>query len=221
MEECGATYETALVDLQNKSPEFLSLYAQANPIPDARAKVPLLQIGEDTLIVESLIVAEYVAETYQSSILPTSPERRATMRLFTELCGSLFGYFPLLRADQGTPFDEALQSFREGLVQANAFLAQKGSKQSPFLLDDFSLAECNIAPFVQRCCTILPAFTGKDGNPLVDPLAICDELNLFRLKQWIEAVLSRPSVVETGVPKKDMIESAERMLERFAAMSQK
>mmetsp|Transcript_6606 Transcript_6606/g.10448 ORF Transcript_6606/g.10448 Transcript_6606/m.10448 type:complete len:144 (+) Transcript_6606:407-838(+) len=143
------------------------------------------------------------------------------MRLFTELCGSTFSYFPLLRRDGDTSFDEELQSFREGLVQANAFLAQKGWQDGPFLLEEFSLAECNIAPFVQRCCVLLPQFTGKDEIPLVNPLAICDELELLRLKKWIEAVLSRPSVVKTGVPKQDMIESAERMLERFAAMSKK
>jgi len=215
------TYETTLVDLKNKSPEFTSLYAQANPIPDARAKVPLLQIGDSTLIVESLIVSEYVAETYQSSLLPTSPESRATVRLFTELCGSTFSYFSLLRSDKGTDFDTTLQTFREGLVHANAFLVQKGSQKGPFLSEDFWLAECNIAPSVQRCCTILPEFTGKNGTPLVDPLAICDELDLSRLKQWIEAVLSRPSVIKTGVSQKVMIKNTGSMLERMAAMSKK
>lgn len=212
-----------MVDLQNKSPEFTSLYAKANPIPNARAKVPLLQIGDDTLIVESLVVAEYVAEIYESSsLLPVSSDSRVTMRLFTELCGSTFSYFPLLRSDQDTPFEETLQSFREGLVNTNAFLSQKGCQDGPFLLENFSLAECNIAPFVQRCCILLPEFTGRDDKvPLMDPLAICDELDLVHLKKWIKAVISRPSVIKTGVPKEDLIQSAERMLERFAAMSKK
>jgi hypothetical protein len=65
----------------------------------------------------------------------------------------------------------------------------------------FSLAECNTAPFLQRCCAILPEFTG------VDPLQLCDELGLGRLKGWIEAVLARPSVVKTGVSMEGMRES--------------
>ena len=61
----------------------------------------------------------------------------------------------------------------------------------------------------------------KDDRPRVDPLALCDDLNLFHLKDWIEAVLKRPSVVATGVPSDEMIASASRMLERFASMAQK
>jgi hypothetical protein len=62
----------------------------------------------------------------------------------------------------------------------------------------FPLAECNAAPFLQRCCAILPEFTG------VDPLQLCDELGLGRLKGWIKAVLARPSVVKTGVSMEGM-----------------
>lgn len=206
------------MDLQNKSPEFVELYAKSNPIPNARAKVPLLQVGSDTFICESSVVAEYIAEVYPSQLLPKQPDKRATMRLFTELCGPTFSYFPLLRAKEGDDFNAALKTFQEGLVNADAFL-KHSHPDGPFLLGEaFSLAECNTAPFVQRCCAILPAFTGKDGNPKVDPLEICDELGLDRLKQWIEAVRSRPSVITSGVPVDDMIESTSRMLERFAAM---
>lgn len=171
---------------------------------------------------ESLVVTEYLAEVHSSALLPKQPNDRAIMRLFDELCGSTFSYFPLLRAiGDDAKFDSEMKTFREGLVNINAFLTHKAANQddSPFLLDDFSLAECNIAPFVHRCCAILPGFTGRDGIPLVDPLELCEELELPRLKQWIQAILSRPAVIKTTVPKEEIIVGATRMLERFAAMS--
>lgn len=226
LEECAIPYEHVVVDLQDKPQHFIELYQRANPLPAARAKVPLLHVvfnddeNHDFLLCESLVVAEYIAEAYgQDSFWTPSPEDRARVRLFTELCGSAFSYFPLLRLRAGTTGDgmlesAALQSFKEGLVAADAFLrGYNEEEEGTFLLGErFSLAECNAAPFLQRCCAILPEFTG------VDPLQLCDELGLGRLKGWIEAVLARPSVVKTGVSMEGMLESTTRMLERFAAM---
>lgn len=221
-------YETVTVDLQDKSPEFQDLYAVANPLPGARAKVPLLEVqkgsNDDVLLVtESLVVADYIAEEFGNDntkknknlpLLPTSAKDRAATRLFTELCGGGFGYFPILRAPAGEPREAAVQSLKDGLVNANAFLQHHHS--GPFLLGErFSLAECNAAPFVQRACTILPAFCQ------VDPLQLCDELELTHLQRWMEAVLARPSVIDTGVTMEKLLEGTTAMLERFAAMEQK
>ena len=217
-------YDIVTVDLQDKSQEFQELYAVANPLPGARAKVPLLEvkqgsISDDVLLVtESLVVADYIAEQFgsdsnsnNSPLLPSLAQDRATTRLFTELCGGGFGYFPILRAPEGEQREAALQTLKDGLVNANAFLKHHNS--GPFLLGDrFSLAECNAAPFVQRACTILPAFCQ------IDPLKLCDELELPHLQRWMEAVLARPSVVDTGVTKEKLLEGTTAMLERFAAM---
>ena len=208
------------MDLQSKSDEFIELYRKANPLPNARAKVPLIQVGDDTFLCESMVVTEYLAEIYSSPLIPEESADRATMRLFVELCGSTFSYFPLLRATEEEAFNTALETFKEGLINTNSFLAQ--SPPGPFCLgNQFSLAECIIAPFLQRCCTILPAFTGKKDLPTVDPMVLCDELQLSHLKEWIEAVLKRPSVISTGVPSDEMIASTTRMLERFATMAQR
>jgi len=207
------------VDLQNKSPEFVELYAKANPIPNARAKVPLLQVGGDTFLTESMIVTEYVAELHRSPLLPSGAEDRARMRLFIELCGSNFSYFTMLKAsaDKGA-FEEALGTFKDGLVDTDAFL-RSTHPDGPFLLgDQFSLAECNVAPFVQRGCTVLPAFTGKNGSQKVDPVQLCEDMGLERMGRWIKAVRDRPSVMKTGVPSEVTIENTAKMLERMAAM---
>lgn len=220
-----------MVDLQNKPQEFVDLYALANPIPGASAKVPLLEItdkdsssGETVLLAESLVIAEYIAETHGRDILlPSSAKDRATMRLFTELCGSSFSYIPILRAKNAEQVVSAVQALKDSLVNVDAFL--KHYHSDPFVTgEQFSLAECNAAPFVFRACTILPAFTGREGaasSTVVDPMQICNELDLKHLKRWMQAVLERPSVVETSGTKEDMIASTSRLLERLAAMATK
>lgn len=207
-------------DLENKSQEFQDLYAQANPLPGARAKVPLLEVTEDkekTLLCESLVVADYVAEQFGAqgtSLLPASAKDRATMRLFTELCGSSFSYFPILRS-QGEKQKAALESFKADLAATDTFL--KRHKSSPFLFGgDFSLAECNAAPFVQRACAILPALTSGENS--ANPMEICDELGLVHLKAWMQAILKRPSVIETGVDEQVMVERTTAMLKRMEEM---
>lgn len=221
-----------MVDLEDKSPEFVELYARANPLPGARAKVPLLQVDDNTVLCESLVVSEFVAETFggrdpQSRLLPTSPRDRAVMRLFNELCGSSFSYFPLLRA-KGDKLEVAVKAFQEGLVAVDAFLRHYNS--APFLFgQDFSLAESNAAPFVQRACVILPAFSssqsrdggGENSVMVANPLQICDELDLHHLKAWIEAVIARPSVIQTGVPEDILLERTGKMLERFDELEKK
>lgn len=207
------------VDLQNKSREFQELYARANPLPGARAKVPLLEVtpsdGDAVFVTESLVVAEYVAEKFGSgggaaALLPESAEDRAASRLFTELCGGAFGYVAVLRAPEGERRDAAVRALREGLAGADAFLQRHGS--APFLLGTrFSLAEANAAPFVQRMCAALPAYGA------LDPLDLCDEMGLEHLRRWMEAVLARPSVVRTGVPRERLLGNVAAMLERFAA----
>ena len=201
------------------------MYAVANPLPGARAKVPLLEVKDleqspDTMLfTESLVVADYIAEQYDTKnhLLPASAKDRAITRLFTELFGgSAFSYFPLLRA-KGDKLEAAKQTFKDGLVGANAFL--KHHKSAPFLLgDQFSLAECNAAPFVQRACIILPAFTGPTNG--VNPIDICDDLGLDHLKKWMEAVMARPSVIATGMSEEKLLEGTTKMLERLAAMEQ-
>ena len=216
-------YEFVEIDLQNKSQQFQELYAQSNPLPGARAKVPLLQIinvddddDDDFLLCESLVVTEYLAHEYVNNLLPSKVEDRAIMKLFSELCGTSFSYFPILRvkdSDDPKAKEEAKLKFVESLVATNSFLKHYGSN-GPFLFGkQFTLAECNVAPFVQRMCIVLPAMTDDDVNPI----QICEELQLTHLKAWILAILQRPSVQSTSVPKDELINNMNKMLERMNA----
>lgn len=215
MEEIGVPYETVLIDLQNKPPEFVELYTRANPLPGANAVVPVLEVIEDSFVLtESLVVAEYLAEAFpEAGLVPASARGRATMRLFLELCGSSFSYFGILRAHgDDEAFASAIAALREGLIRANAFLERRGDPGGPFLFGDrFTLAECGVAPFVQFACN-LSAFTD------VDPVAMCEEEGLSRLKEWMVALVGRPSVKSIEVPKDEMMASVMRLRKRWAAM---
>ena len=220
-------YETITVDLQDKPAHFLDIYSKANPLPGARAKVPVLDVNDgESVLCESLVVAEYVAELQanisdddeaSSRLLPHSPEDRAVMRLFTELCSSSFSYLPILRARDESKLDAAVEALKSGLKDVDSFLTRMGSCEGPFLFgDQFTLAECNVAPFVQRACAVLP--TGLGSGRSINPLELCDTCQLPRLKAWMNAVMERPSVTKTGVPKDEMIANMEKMLKRFEAM---
>lgn len=238
LEECGQPYETVAIDLQNKSKEFCELYERANPIPNARAKVPVLETlkedeyGQSVVITESLVVTDYIAERYtDAGLKPTSSEDIATMRLFSELCGtSTFSYWNILRAKgDNEKFESAVQEFKQGLINTNAFLEKRGDPKGPFLFGkQFTLAECNAAPFLQRACNVLPAFTGKGGtgtsesdSVLVDPIKLCEEEGLIRLNSWISAVLTRPSVKHVELSEEEMFQSVSKMLKRFEEMENK
>ena len=103
MLEAGCVFDVAKVDLQDKPQWFKDMYAQANPIAAAAAKVPLLEVPSATassssspppplVLCESLVIVDYVAESFGAgAILPSTPSDRATARLFVELCGGAFG----------------------------------------------------------------------------------------------------------------------------------
>lgn len=171
------------------------------------------------VLTESMIVAEYLCEQFpEAKLLPTDCADRATLRLFLELCGSsaFFHFFSIPKArGDSAQFEAAVAALTEGMVNTNSFLEAKGTSGGPFLFgNQFTLAECAAGPFVQRACTILPAFTGEgSGAPYpVDPMKICDDKGLARLKEWMIATLARPSVKAWKMPEADMKESTARIV---------
>lgn len=211
MLEKSVEFDTVKVDLRNKSDEFVSVYSKANPTTNARAKVPILE-HQGHIIIESLIVVEYVNDAFPggTQLFPPDPSSRAAARLSLEL--SPFSYFDVLRAGNNSEAKTtAVEAFKSNLAGFDLFLAKANRGDGPFLLEDFSYAECALAPFVQRASVLLPHFVG------LDLLQTCTYMGLDRLAAWIEAVLERPSVRTSGLSSEAMIASTEAMLDRFAA----
>ena len=99
------------VNLQDKQQEFCDYYALANPIPNARAKVPPLWRCSTKVMHSCAKVSLYhriaTAEKHHV-LLPSSHEDVAIMHLFTEFCS--FSYFPSLRAKK-EQLKAAIQTF--------------------------------------------------------------------------------------------------------------
>mmetsp|Transcript_28970 Transcript_28970/g.40709 ORF Transcript_28970/g.40709 Transcript_28970/m.40709 type:complete len:169 (-) Transcript_28970:173-679(-) len=166
-----------------------------------------------------MVLTQYLSDRFpDTGLLPSNNEDRATMRLFTELCGSSLPYFPIVRASAAAAKDgdteeleQAIEAFKQGLCNVNTFLDKMGNG-GPFLFgEQFSLAECNIAPFLQRACIVLPSCTS------VDPIKMCEEHNLIHAKAWIESVIARTSVKAAELSNEELMRGINRILERLAS----
>lgn len=212
MGELQLTHKKTLVDLQDKPEEFVALYRSACGDPTMSAKVPILAVADDTVLIESMVIVEYLEECHG---VPQSAAARARCRLWATLVPSWLQWFSVLRTEAGSEAEAiAVAKLRDGL-RAMDRLLMDGAGDGPFVLgSDFSLAEAATAPFAQRLVVVLPKLRPELGEPL-DWIAAD---GLTRLSEWMGAVCSRPSCVDTLPPAEVLQESYERLLERFKAM---
>jgi glutathione S-transferase len=206
LEELGVEYRLVEIDKTQKPDSFQALYRRANPLPGVRAKVPLLHVvsNEDDLVLcESTVIAEYLAHSYPSvSYWPDRPKERAQLRLWMELCGSSFSsYLEFTRVQDAAQVEQQYSILKENLKQVDAFLATLHHPQ-------FTLAEAHLAPFVQRCCGILP-------EPY-HPVSIAEDLDLVHLQSWIPRILERKSVRATAPPEDEIERKRSKLVQRLA-----
>ncbi|KAJ1559937.1 hypothetical protein HK096_010612, partial [Nowakowskiella sp. JEL0078] len=85
LSEIGASFEKVEIDLKNK-PDW---YHTVNP----ELKVPALKVGESDILTESLVISEYLAESYpDSDLTSTSALERAHSRWFITYFADRFKY---------------------------------------------------------------------------------------------------------------------------------
>lgn len=205
-------FEKNVIDLQNKPDDFCSLYQHASADPQMSAKVPLLEADDDGVLIESMVILEYLEEKAPTAGLTAA--QRAKARLFATLFPNWLNWFGILRSDPGSEEEAAaISKLREGMRSANAFLESTGTA-GPFLFgSDFSIAESATAPFIQRLSAVLPGM-----RPDCNPKAWMAEDELHRLEAWTDAVCSRPSCVESIPPSEELVESYGKLLERMKSM---
>lgn len=217
-------YNVVEIDKTNKPDSFQELYHQANPLPGARPKVPLLHLkyldqdDEEVILYESTVIAEYLAtlelknspmKDRQSQFWPTNPKERAKLRLFMELCGSSFSsYLAFTRAQDRQQVDAEYSILKDKMREVDIFLSSSLNSNNRF-----TLADAHMAPFVQRCCGILP-------EPY-DPTTIADDLELVHLQPWIQKILQRDSVLFSAPPPEETEKKRVRLVKRLARIEAK
>lgn len=216
LRETLVPFETEMVDLQDKPANFTGLYSAACANERERAKVPLLEVSEGgPILVESLVIVEYLHDLSldSSSEASMNAMQKASARLFTSLCQPKLSYINILKADAGSEEEaKATEELRSGLREIDSYLQQHGDSSGPFFFgESFSvLAEAVLSPFVQRLVTVLPAL-----RPNINPLTIMDEDGLSRLAAWTQAIITRPSCVDTIPPAEELATGFSKMLERM------
>jgi len=177
--------------------------------------VPILEHLDGTPpLTESLVITEYLEDRWPR-MAEQSAQQRAAVRLFVERFNSAMSYMALLRAEEGSAAEaEAQQALVTGMRSTDAFLREYADAEGPFFLRDFAMAEEACAPFALRFWHVLPAM-----RPQHSPSALLEEHKLDRLKAWLEAVVTRPSVTATAMPPAEMVSSYASMMEKMKAMA--
>ena len=202
------------MDLQDKPQNFTALYAAACADASMRAKVPILEVGDGDVLIESGVIVEYLEDLAPTSSLSVSD--RAKARLFATLAQPALSVIPLLKADAGSDEEaDAVVELRQKLQALDDYLVQHGDSAGPFLLGEtFSLAECTLAPFAQRFAAVLPGL-----RPAIDPYALMTDSGLDRLSVWMKAVTTRESCVSTLPPAEELCASYSKLIERMKVAS--
>eukprot|EP01018_Ginkgo_biloba_P033368 Gb_37498 [translate_table: standard] len=179
LEEFGIAYESQEEDLTNKSEELL----KANPI---HQKVPAL-IHNGKSICESLIILEYIDETWSSalkSILPSDPYDRAVARFWADFADKkLWNAGTRILWTKGEAWEEGKKEFVEALVLLEGAFDQISSGKPYFGGYEFGYLDVVFAPFI----------------PFFDAFEACGDFKLPlekcpKLSAWIKLVSERQSV---------------------------
>jgi len=215
-------FELKIADLSNKSDEFKSAYRSQSPDPNARAKVPILDILDEdgnivTRLLESGPIAKFIATSWRErahDLLPSTPLDSAQAEIFVETFMSQVtpSIISLMRSQHE---DDCLVEFERlciGLSATGNWIRKCGpaSNQGPFFLgQQYSLAECLTAPFVVRILAQL------QHNRGVDILSACDQLGYPELRVWMEATRDRSSTVATSPAVASLIQVSISMAATF------
>jgi glutathione S-transferase len=172
-------------------------------VPTARAKVPILEVGtpgEDGYfaMIESEVVARFVARNWQdrgTQLIPPHPNDEAVMNLFvTVFMENVSGLSTsFLGAKSEEQLAKGYEKLLSGLQSVENALNTYGNEQGGSFLfgGSYTLAESLTAPFVIRMCANFPHHRG------VDVIESCERAGFTRAAHWMQAVLERPSSINS------------------------
>ncbi|KAI9327704.1 glutathione S-transferase [Zopfochytrium polystomum] len=185
--ESGIPFQKVEINLQSK-PSWYN--AEVNP----RSKVPAIKDPNvDSVLIESALLAEYVAEKYAQSLLPPTPHARYLGRLLVDV-QSTISVYAITKNKADTPEAQAEDAANKAKIVAAikefTDILTQGSATGPFLFGDkLTLPDLITIPFLTRAVWLYDYFVGEDLIPRTPEFA--------RFWAWFDALSSRPSFKET------------------------
>jgi glutathione S-transferase len=176
LREKGVAFEMTYIDLVQRPAWFKAI----SPL----GKVPVLRVGETTLF-ESAVINEYLDEVYPPKLHPSDPLRRAHNRAWIEVASVLTQQqYQLNVAADKAGFDTV-----RALLDAGFDRLDRELGAGPYFNGaDFALVDASLAPVFMRLA-IMDRYLDQDlyaARP--------------RLAAYRDALLARPSVVDSVVP---------------------
>jgi glutathione S-transferase len=182
--ELGIAFEPVEIELgkDNKTDWFRAM----NP----NGTVPTIKHG-DTVLYESLVVNEYLCETFESNnLMPSTAGDRALARILMSRCDAKlvklgYSYLSHKRDEDATKDDQLRSQLEEELRFLDITIGESGGTY--FLGDKLTLVDIAFIPFFQRMSVALKAFKDFDVK----------SLNLPHLHAWLDAICDRESCTKT------------------------
>ncbi|KAF9413836.1 hypothetical protein BGZ94_000595 [Podila epigama] len=187
MAETKQPHEVVEIDLDTPRPSW---YLHINPY----GQVPALKINDHDVVLESLLVAEYISDLHpEVGLFPKDPLQRAQTRYLIHHWGAhtLPAYHKAAFTLDESTAKERHDAFVTEVEKVNDLLLhadRKGSVGPFFLGQKFTFADLALASFLTRIPMVehfQPGFKfpSAEENPKV-----------ARFIEWREAVIARPSV---------------------------
>ncbi|KAF9093010.1 hypothetical protein BGX27_001689 [Mortierella sp. AM989] len=204
--ETKHAYEAVSIDLNTPRPDWY--LKDINPY----GQVPALKINDKDIVLESLLVAEYLADLHpEAGLFPTDPLQRAQTRYLIQHWGSHIqpAQHKATFSQEASDAIKRHQDYITELEKVNKLLLNVHKTSEPgldgkgpyFLGSRFTFADLALASFLTRVSLVEVfqenfgfKFPSKEENP-----------NLARFIEWKDAVISRESVVNQLPSKEELI----------------
>ncbi|PIA16048.1 thioredoxin-like protein [Coemansia reversa NRRL 1564] len=195
-------YSIEKIDLENK-PSWFHL---VNP----QLKVPALRTPGGTVFIESLVIAEYVADQFpEARLLPSDAIERAQLRLFIDLFGKRF--FPNIykildstdKANENKFKQELLDGIRDIGKELEIQWSRRSGKGGPFWNGDkWGYVEIVLSSFIGNLVPLkhCTAFTVPDTEEFAS------------FNRWRKAIEAAPGFLEIKPDDKLLINAFERYI---------
>ncbi|KAJ3078837.1 Glutathione S-transferase protein [Quaeritorhiza haematococci] len=182
--------EKVEIDLGNKPEWYIRDVNPAGKVPSFKVEVEGEEGEGGKVLVESLVIAEYVVEKYgaRTSLLPSDPLKKAEIRLFVSRFGDTVipEFYKLLKAQTDEDQRESTERLNKAFAEMDALLTKSNATGPFFLGPTFTFAEIATLPWIAR----LSALEHYRSYQIPS--------DLKRLQQWVQAGLVRESVVKTS-----------------------